>query len=99
MGWTECIKLPIKVFFEFYNHGIKMEAAQYREELYIAMIPSMKFECFQRQEQKYNSLISPKVKMLPPRPTSMHIEAGSDDARDVLMGVMRSLKRGMGYGS
>lgn len=75
-----------------------MEASQYRELLHITMMPTLKLEYVQKQEHKYNSLISQKVKSLPPRPSSMHIDAASDDAKEILMGVMRSLKRGMGYG-
>lgn len=75
-----------------------MEAAQYREQLDIVMMPGMQWQCYQRQRSKYDYLIAQARRELPEKPPSGHIDAASEEARDLLMGVMRSLKRSAGYG-
>lgn len=75
-----------------------MEAAQYREKLDIAAVPMMRIEYYKYLRSRYNQLISQKEPTLPERPPEMLIQADSKEARDLLMGAMRSLKRSFGYG-
>lgn len=90
--------MPIKVFFKMYDEAIRMEAAQFRENLDIAMVPTMKFKYYTFMRERYNSIIFKNKRKLPPKPPDMHIDAGSQDAQNVMRGVFGSLKRGMGYG-
>jgi len=90
--------MPIRAFLIMHSEAMHMEAAQYRELLDISIVPSMKFSYYKFMRDKYNSLISRTPKVIPPKPSDMHIDAASTDARDVMMGVMRSLKRSLGYG-
>lgn len=90
--------MPIRAFFKFYEEAISMEAAQYRENLDIAIVPAMKLSYYKFLREKYNSLIFRNPSSLPPKPPDMHIDAASSDAKDVMMGLFRSMKRGMGYG-
>lgn len=90
--------MPIRAFFKMYQEAIHMEAAQYREQLDIAIVPAMKFSYYKEMRSKYNSLISRSPKIIPKKPPDMHIDAASPDARNVMMGVFSALKRGLGYG-
>lgn len=75
-----------------------MEAAQFRELLDISVVPSMKIEYYKAMRSKYNHLIHKLDPKLPPKPPEMYLPADGIEAREALMSIFRSVKRGMGYG-
>jgi hypothetical protein len=90
--------MPIKAFFKFYEEGIKQEAAKFREQLDIALVPRQKFEYYTYMRDKYNSIIYTEKPKLPEAPPDMYIDAASEDAKTVMFNVFKTLKRGYGYG-
>lgn len=75
-----------------------MEAKQYRELLKISAVPMMKLEYYQYHLQRYESLITPTAKELPPPAPGPVLSADSAEAKVVLMDVFTTLKRSLGYG-
>lgn len=76
-----------------------MEAVQYRELLDISLTPNMQLVYYRTLRQKYNGIIfDRKDEKLPEKPPEMYLPADGPEARDAVMSVFRSLKRGMGYG-
>lgn len=75
-----------------------MEAAQFRELLDIAIVPSMKLEYYKALRARYNDLIYQNSAGLPPKPPAMYLDSGSPEGRKVIMGAFRAMKRGLGYG-
>lgn len=90
--------MPLRAFFSFYKEAVKIDAAQYRENLDIAMAPQMQFVYYKKLRAHYNQVITQNAPRLPETPPTGYIDAGSDDARDVIFGVFRALKRSHGYG-
>lgn len=74
-----------------------MEAAQFRERLDIAIVPSMKLDYYKILRSKYNQVIHQEKPQLPEAPPDMSLDAAGPEAKEAIMGVFRSLKRGMGY--
>lgn len=75
-----------------------MEAAQYKELLDIAVSPAMKFEYYEFQRAKYKKVISQVEPQVPPPPPDFGLKADSVEAKEAVMSIFRSVKRGMGYG-
>lgn len=75
-----------------------MEAIQFRETLDITMAPSMKFEYYKDLRNKYNKLIFRSMPKKPELAPDIRLDAAGVEAKEAMMGVFRSLKKGMGYG-
>lgn len=75
-----------------------MEARQYREQLDIAIVPSMKLEYYRQLRSKYNRMINPKPASLPPKPPDYYIKADSKECKDLMFSIFKAAKRGSGYG-
>jgi hypothetical protein len=58
----------------------------------------MQLVYYRSLRDKYNSIIHAGKNKLPEKPPEMHLAADSTEARDAVMSVFRSIKRGMGYG-
>lgn len=90
--------LNVRTFFALYNEGVRMETRQYRELLRISAVPMMKLEYYNYHMDRYQAMIDPKVKELPPPARGPVIDAGSKEAKVLIMNVFASLKRNLGYG-
>jgi hypothetical protein len=88
----------MKVFGLMYQEANKMDAASYRELLDIAAVPSQPLNYYKQLRARYNSMIFPGPKELPPRPPSMYLKSDSPDRKDIVLSIFRAAKRGMGYG-
>lgn len=75
-----------------------MESIQFRELLNIAMAPGMKIVYYNHLLSNYNKRIFKDGLKRPPAPPEMLLDAAGDDAKDAVMSVFRTIKRGMGYG-
>ncbi len=75
-----------------------MEAAQYRESLDISMASAMKIDYYKFLRARYNALIIQKEKQLPPKPPEMYLDPATENGKNVIMDIFRSLKRSSGYG-
>lgn len=75
-----------------------MEARHYRELLDIASVPSQPIVYYKSLRARYNSMIHPGPKQLPPEPPQMHLQADAPDRKSIVLGIFRAAKRGMGYG-
>lgn len=77
-----------------------MEARQYRELLRINAVPIMNLEYFGKLLSRYDAVIDPRTLELPPKPSDPRgaIEAGSEEAKILLMSTFTAIKRGLGYG-
>lgn len=92
------MELPIRVFFIFFQEASRLEAIHFRELLDIAYSPAMQYKYYEYMRKKYDGMIYPDKPKVPEKPVDMRIQADSEEAKDLLMGVMRSLKRSAGYG-
>lgn len=99
-GWTlnECLDLPIKAFNQLYKEACKIDALEHRELLDIAAVPSYSIEYYKELRAKYNRMIFPGPKKLPEKPAAMYLPSSSPDRKDIVLGLFRAVKRGMGYG-
>lgn len=75
-----------------------MEAGQFRELLDIAIVPAMKLDYYKILRSRYNNMIYQDKAKLPPPPPDMLLDASSEEAKQAVMSVFRTIKRGMGYG-
>lgn len=75
-----------------------MDAAQHRELLDIAAVPSQSLDYYKHLRAQYNSILFPGPKKLPVAPPDMHLSSDSPDRKDIVLGLFRAAKRGMGYG-
>lgn len=99
-GWTfdDCLTLPIKVFTLLYAEANRLEAIQYREFLDISVTSSQPLDYYKSLRHRYNGMIFKGPKQLPPVPPSMILSSSSPDRKDIVLGLFRAAKRGMGYG-
>lgn len=88
----------MKTFNLFYQEANRMEAAQYRDLLDIAVSSSQPLQYYKTLRHKYNSMIFKDGPKLPEAPPSMHLGSSSTDRKDIVLGIFRAAKRGMGYG-
>jgi hypothetical protein len=92
------MQMPIRAFYEFYYQATKMEALEFREHLDISMASTRNELYYKFLHEKYDRIIYDKIAKLPEKPPSMCLDAASEDAKNVIFGVFRALKRGSGYG-
>lgn len=75
-----------------------MEARQYREQLDMAIVPSMKLVYYKQLRARYNQMIDPRPVVLPPKPPDYYIQADSPECRDLMFSIFNAAKRGGGRG-
>lgn len=92
------MRMPMRAFLKMHTEAMIMEAAQFREQLDIAVTPSMKFQYYKDMRAKYNSIISRIAKIIPKKPVDMSLDIGSLEAQNLMRSVFGTMKRGIGYG-
>ena len=80
-SFDQVMKLPIQLFFAFYEEGVKMEARQSLNLLKIAMTPKMTWEYFQLMENVYLKMIDPTPQVIPPRLQGPALDLASTEPR------------------
>lgn len=88
----------MKVFSPLYREASKMDALHYREMLDITMAGQSQFKVYKDMRARYNSMIYKGELHVPPTPPAMYLDSSSPDRKQIVMGIFRSAKRGMGYG-
>lgn len=94
-----CLKLYIRTFFALYSQAVKMEARQYRELLDIQVTSIMHLDYYNALRERYQTMIFPERKNLPPPAPGPALQAGSEDAKNILSELMAKVKHGMGIGN
>ena len=99
-GWTskECLDLPLKSLFAFYREGAKIQAREYKELLSIQAVSVLKNEYFHLMMDRYNAILFPDSKKLPPKPSGAVVEAGTPESHELMRGLAISMRKSLGYG-
>ena len=73
-----------------------MEAVHYREMLDITFSTRMIFSHYEKMRARFTRFISGPPKM-PEKPADMTLKADSNEAKEVIFNLFRTIKKGCGY--
>jgi hypothetical protein len=93
------LSMPVKTFFAMYREGVKMEARRFSELADISLVAdNMQISYYMQLKERYDRIINPEKKQLPPEAPGPALDAGGEDGKMLMMSVARGLKKRLGYG-